>query len=682
MNPFPKLASRHRQRNHSPPSVTFGGEFEECQFFLQCKLAFERCPTAFSSDAAKISYIVGLLRGRALRWAEAKSHDDSFLHGPFSAFLSDFKLTFGCYESISDVRKRLWTLTQGRKTVTDLVVEFRILAAWTTWNENALIGAFTKALKDRVRNQLALCPKPSSLEELIRLAISIEKRHRELRRHDIEPVASSAHERSPGTSGCLAPESSPAEEPMQMGRTRLSPEEREHRLRSGLCLYCGISGHFVNNCPVLLKGKSPPVKLGLLVGGNSDSISSRCSFPCSLTVNSRQIPLEALLDSGCEQSLLDPQLVAEWKTPTNRLTTPLSVSSLDNRNLSTITHQTVPLRLLVSGNQTKLLTFYLFPSPQSLLVLGHSWLVHYNPIPDWKENKILGWSPESSQLCLKSATPSTHEPSPPSLENIDLSAVPQVYHDLKQVFSKDRTSSLPPHRSFDCAINLLPGAPLPSSRLYHLSKPERESMEHYIQDCLAAGTIHPSSSPLGAGFFFVPKKEATLRPCIDYRGLNQITVRNKYPLPLLSSTFEPVQDASIFSRLYLRNAYHLVKIREGDEWKTVFKTPLGHFEYLVMPFGLTVLGDFLNRFVTVYLDDILIFSKDLKQHTQHVRAVLQRLLENRLYVKAEKCEFHVPTVKFLGIIIESGRLKTDPEKVQAVTEWPTPSTRKQLQRFL
>uniref|UniRef100_A0A8C6L3L3 Gypsy retrotransposon integrase-like protein 1 n=1 Tax=Nothobranchius furzeri TaxID=105023 RepID=A0A8C6L3L3_NOTFU len=219
-------------------------------------------------------------------------------------------------------------------------------------------------------------------------------------------------------------------------------------------------------------------------------------------------------------------------------------------------------------------------------------------------------------------------------------------------------------------------------------------MEQYISESLATGIIRPSTSPLGAGFFFVSKKEGTLRPCIDYRGLNQITIKNKYPLPLLSSTFEPVQDATIFTKLDLRSAYHLVRVREGDEWKTAFKTPMGHFEYLVMPFGLTnapavfqslinaVLNDFLNKFVTVYLDDILIFSKSPEEHSHHVRAVLQRLLENRLYVKAEKCEFHVNSVKFLGFILESGRLKTDPDKVQAVLHWPTPSSRKQLQRFL
>lgn len=197
----------------------------------------------------------------------------------------------------------------------------------------------------------------------------------------------------------------------------------------------------------------------------------------------------------------------------------------------------------------------------------------------------------------------------------------------------------------------------------------KEAMEKYIKDSLAAGIIRPSSSPLGAGFFFVAKKDKTLRPCIDFRGLNNITVKNKYPLPLLTSAFEPLQGATIFTKLDLRNAYHLVRIRDGDEWKTGFNTPLGHFEYLVMPFGLTnapavfqalvndVLRDFLNRFVFVYLDDILIFSKS--EHISHVRQVLQRLRENKLFAKAEKCEFHSSSVSFLGYVIESGQVKSE-----------------------
>ncbi len=140
-----------------------------------------------------------------------------------------------------------------------------------------------------------------------------------------------------------------------------------------------------------------------------------------------------------------------------------------------------------------------------------------------------------------------------------------------------RATSLPPHRPYDCSIELLPGTMPPRGRLYSLSAPEREALEKYLTESLAAGIIVPSSSPAGAGFFFVKKKDGSLRPCIDYRGLNGITVKNRYPLPLMSSAFEILQGAKVFTKLDLRNAYHLVRIKEGDEWKTAFKHPYWSF---------------------------------------------------------------------------------------------------------
>ena len=170
------------------------------------------------------------------------------------------------------------------------------------------------------------------------------------------------------------------------------------------------------------------------------------------------------------------------------------------------------------------------------------------------------------------------------------------------------------------------------------------------------------------------KKDGGLRPCIDFRGLNDITVKNKYPLPLMNTAFDTLQGASIFTKLDLRNAYHLVRMKEGHEWLTGFNTPLGHFEYTVMPFGLTnapavfqhfindVLRDFIGRSVFVYLDDILIFSPDYSTHVQHFRQVLNRLLENRLYVKAEKCVFHTSSTSFLGFVVSKGAVAWIPPR--------------------
>ena len=445
------------------------------------------------------------------------------------------------------------------------------------------------------------------------------------------------------------------------------------------------------------KRAGSPVAVGILVSKTEAPTNTRprTQIPAKLCMSKISLPLLALIDSGAEQSFLDAELVSQAGIGIEPLDSPVRVCALDGKSLALVTHRTEPLSLILSGNHRELIQFLVFSAPKTPLVLGHPWLELHNPQIDWSTSKIMGWSSFCHSSCLQSALPPVDISVAPSpCVPPDLSTVPPEYHDVGEVFSKERALSLPPHRPYDCAIELLPGTTLPSSRLYNLSRPERGAMETYINDSLAAGIIRPSSSPLGAGFFFVSKKDKTLRPCIDFRGLNNITVKNKYPLPLISSAFEPLQGATVFSKLDLRNAYHLVRIRDGDEWKTAFNTPLGHFEYLVMPFGLTnapavfqalvndVLRDFLDRFVFVYLDDILIFSSDLAEHQLHVRQVLQRLLENKLFVKAEKCEFHVSSVGFLGYIIESGQVKTDPDKIKAVAEWPEPTSRKLLQRFL
>ncbi len=190
------------------------------------------------------------------------------------------------------------------------------------------------------------------------------------------------------------------------------------------------------------------------------------------------------------------------------------------------------------------------------------------------------------------------------------------------------------------------------------------------------------------------EKDGGLRPCIDYRGLNDISVKFCYPLPLVPASLEQLRKAKYFTKLDLRSAYNLIRIREGDEWKTAFSTTSGHYEYLVMPFGLSnspsvfqafinkVFRDMLNRWVIVYIDDILIYSDSYEDHVQHVRVVLQRLIANQLYAKTEKCEFHQSTVSFLGYVISSGGVAMDERKVRAVVNWPRPHSVKELQRFL
>ncbi len=329
------------------------------------------------------------------------------------------------------------------------------------------------------------------------------------------------------------------------------------------------------------KRSGPTVGLRLLSGGVSlNKTSSTTLLPVRLQWAAERHEGTALLDSGAEGNLLDISLAQLLHIPLVPLRHKISVSALNGQSLPQISLSTVPITLVTSGNHSETITFLVTHSPLAPVVLGHPWLTQHNPRVDWGRNTVSEWSRACYASCLVSAGFSVCD-SVLQEEMGNLSNVPEEYLDLKEVFSKSRAASLPPHRPYDCAIDLVPGMSPPKGRLYSLSVPEREAMEKYISDSLTAGFICPSSSPAGAGFFFVAKKDGSLRPCIDYRGLNNITVKNTYPLPLMSSAFERLQGASIFTKLDLRNAYHLVRIREGDEWKTAFNTPRGHFEYLV-----------------------------------------------------------------------------------------------------
>uniref|UniRef100_A0A8C7WXH1 Gypsy retrotransposon integrase-like protein 1 n=1 Tax=Oryzias sinensis TaxID=183150 RepID=A0A8C7WXH1_9TELE len=446
---------------------------------------------------------------------------------------------------------------------------------------------------------------------------------------------------------------------------------------------------------ITFKLQNPPLDDRPRVGKSVAHTSKEfCYIPVKLCFKTGISEILALIDSGAEQSLIDKNLVKSLSLPTEPLENPIKTAGLGDQHLSVITHRTGPILLISSGNHHESIKFFITHSPRNPVVLGCSWLKIHNPQLDWVHQRINSWSKHCLANCLQSAIPAVPSTTFTLTEPIDLSTIPSCYHDLKAVFSKCKANALPYHRPYDCAIKLLQGSTLPKGHLYNLSGPEKSAMETYIHEALSSGHIRPSSSPVGAGFFFVEKKDKTLRPCIDYRELNAITIKDKYALPLISSVFDSVQGAQIFSKLDLRNAYHLVRIKEGDEWKTAFNTPLGHYEYLVMPFGLTnapavfqrlvndVLRDFINRFVFVYLDDILIFSSDPVQHENHVRQVLARLLENQLFVKAEKCRFHASSVQFLGYILEAGSIRPDPAKIEAVTQWNPPASRKKLQQFL
>ena len=399
------------------------------------------------------------------------------------------------------------------------------------------------------------------------------------------------------------------------------------------------------------------------------------------------------MDSGAAGIFLDYTFARKNNIPFVPKSRPLNITTLNGQPLGDgiVKFETTTITLQVGLLHKEEVVLSLIDSPLLPIILGYPWLQLHNPSFDWENGELTSWGSSCHLHCLSqpkrlSACMLAPVTIPPTL--------PREYHDFADVFCKQKAEVLPPHRPFDCTIKLIPGAPLPKGKTYPLSLPEQKSMEEYVRDNLERGFIRPSSSPVGAGFFFVEKKDGGLRPCIDYRGLNQITVKDSYPLPLILELFDVLKGAVIFSKLDLRGAYNLIRINEGDEWKTAFNTRNGHFEYLVMPFGLCnapavfqrfmneIFHDFSNRFVIIYLDDILIFSKTLLEHISHVKQVLQRLRENHLYAKLEKCSFHQSCIPFLGYIISADGFQMDPQKLSAVLQWPQPTTLRGLQSFL
>ena len=208
---------------------------------------------------------------------------------------------------------------------------------------------------------------------------------------------------------------------------------------------------------------------------------------------------------------------------------PLVASSLNGQRLGRITKAIRTLKMRISGNHQEEISLLIIDTPHSPVVLGHPWMAKHKPQVDWARHEILEWDASCSSRCLQKAH--AVGVTPQWEESPNLAKVPREYHDLGEVFCKGCATCLPPHRLYDCAIDLKPGAAPPRGRIFSLSRPEREDMEKYLTKSLAAGIIRPSSSPAGAGFFFVGKKDGTLRLCIDYRGINEMTVQNRYPYP-------------------------------------------------------------------------------------------------------------------------------------------------------
>ena len=474
--------------------------------------------------------------------------------------------------------------------------------------------------------------------------------------------------------------------------------------------------------------RAPPLaEIGVLKSGSKEVIGQHRHDLLITKLRVGKCIASCLIDSGATHDFISENWVEKNKLTTMESGEEITITLADGRDLALKQKTTSALSLDLGGYLWKQ-PFTVIPMAGYDIILGKPWLSDHQPQIDFKKN-LIGLQDKHStrHITIRCLNERREEDQPPiefmsvkqarqalkkgaecvivKLESTDSQASPNYEirvdgkerSDIQELlnkhtacFPKELPNKLPPRRTVDHNIDVQPDAKPPSRPPYRLSQPEMAE----LQKLLRQGCVEPSRSPYGAPVFFVKKADGSLRLVCDWRPLNSITVKNQACLPNIDDLFDSVRGAKYFSKLDLMSGYHQVRVRDEDIPKTAINTPFGQFQFTVMGFGLTnapatfmalmndVLRPFIRKSVIVFLDDILIFSKDWKQHLRHVDDVLCALESEQLYCKASKCVFATDSVKFLGHIVTGNTIGPDPEKLQAVTSWPTPSSVKEVRRFL
>ncbi|GJR39286.1 putative reverse transcriptase domain-containing protein [Tanacetum coccineum] len=437
------------------------------------------------------------------------------------------------------------------------------------------------------------------------------------------------------------------------------------------CFECGVWGHFKMDCPKLknnnnrgnqVRNFNAPAKVYAVghAGTNLDSNVVTGTF----LLNNRYASI--LFDTGVDRSFVSTTFSSQIDITPSTLDHYYDVELADGRiiRLNTI------LRCCTLNLLNHPFNINLMPVEHGSFdaIIGMDWLAKYQAIVVCAEKIVrIPWGNETL-----------------------------IVHgdgNFPDVFPED-LPGLPPTRQVEFRIDLVLGAAPVARAPYRLAPSKMKELSEQLQELSDKGFIRPSSSPWGAPVLFVKKKDGSFRMCIDYRELNKLTVKNRYPLPRIDDLFDQLQGSSVYSKIDLRSGYHQLRVRDEDIPKTAFRTRYGHYEFQVMPFGLTnapavfmdlmnrVCKPYLDKFVIVFIDDILVYSKNKQEHKEHLKLILELLKKEELYAKFSKCEFWIPKVQFLGHVIDSKGIHVDPAKIESIKDWASPKSPTEIRQFL
>ena len=664
------------------------------------------------------------------------------------------KKTFLPYNYDQLLFQRLQNLRQGSRTVEEYATEFFLLLNRIDLRDSdrQLVARFIGGLRQQIQHTLNMF-NPVTLSEAHQQALTVEAQNKtgsSSWNSSRQPQRSTPLTTTPTTTA-LPPSTTPTETaivPVDQNRPT-----RTGVLR---CFACGEPGHRQSACPnrnrrgLLLDSSGRDVEIeyedaindspeeldpdtgvslmlrrSCLAPRQQDDFPQRNNlFHSRCTIEGKVCKL--IIDSGSSENVIAEDAVKKLSLQDEKHPTPYKLAWLNRTNDILITRRTM-VAFSIGDSYHDQIYCDIVPMDACHLLLGRPWEFDRRVLHDGFLNTYT-FKFQDRTFTLKPSPPPPSNSSPPpstpapllllhkktfeaAMRNEDivflLTVSPSssisvheprpefaaILSEFADVFPPDLPPGLPPLRDIQHQIDFIPDANLPNRSHYRMSPTEHEELRKQVEELVTKGFLRESMSPCAVPALLIPKKDGSWRMCVDSRAVNKIIVRYRFPIPRLDDLLDQIGTARIFSKLDLKSGYHQIRIRQGDEWKTAFKTREGLFEWLVMSFGLSnapstfmrvmnqALRPFIGKFVVVYFDDILIFSLTMEDHMLHLREVLMVLRRDKLFATFKKCAFGLPEVQFLGYIISSNGLAVDPAKVDAIKSWPVPSTISEARSF-